>query len=91
MCGSYCHRPRPDSPPHGANLFAGGYETERSDGLNDNYLIAPGDKLEYLDLGRRQFLQCGNGRQSGQYFHPLMLAHHINVKNVPGQPKSIIW
>ncbi|EQC3574118.1 polysaccharide biosynthesis/export family protein, partial [Escherichia coli] len=32
-------------PPYGANLFAGGYETERSDGLNDNYLIAPGDKL----------------------------------------------
>ena len=32
-------------PPYGAKLFAGGYETERSDGLNDNYLIAAGDKL----------------------------------------------
>lgn len=32
-------------PPFGANLFAGGYETERVDGLNDDYLIAPGDKI----------------------------------------------
>jgi hypothetical protein len=32
-------------PPYGANLFAGGYESERSDGLNDNYLIAAGDKI----------------------------------------------
>ncbi|WP_246813597.1 polysaccharide biosynthesis/export family protein [Ferrimonas balearica] len=32
-------------PPYGANLFAGGYETERFDGLNDDYLVAPGDKI----------------------------------------------
>ncbi|WP_153914047.1 polysaccharide biosynthesis/export family protein [Shewanella sp. TC10] len=32
-------------PPYGANLFAGGYESERLDGLNDDYLIAPGDKV----------------------------------------------
>ena len=32
-------------PPYGANLFAGGYETERVDGLNENYLIAAGDKI----------------------------------------------
>ncbi|MBY6186846.1 polysaccharide biosynthesis/export family protein [Marinobacter hydrocarbonoclasticus] len=32
-------------PPYGANLFAGGYESERFDGLNDDYLIAPGDKI----------------------------------------------
>ncbi|WP_082766573.1 polysaccharide biosynthesis/export family protein [Ferrimonas marina] len=32
-------------PPYGANLFAGGYETERFDGLNEDYLIAPGDKI----------------------------------------------
>ncbi|PMG75689.1 sugar transporter [Shewanella sp. 10N.286.51.B7] len=32
-------------PPFGANLFAGGYETERLDGLNEDYLVAPGDKI----------------------------------------------
>ncbi|WP_282167914.1 polysaccharide biosynthesis/export family protein [Shewanella japonica] len=32
-------------PPYGANLFAGGYESERLDGLNEDYAIAPGDKV----------------------------------------------
>ena len=32
-------------PPFGSNLFKGGYESERSDGLNSNYLVAPGDKI----------------------------------------------
>jgi protein involved in polysaccharide export with SLBB domain len=31
--------------PYGANLFIGGFEAARSDGLNDAYLIAPGDKI----------------------------------------------
>jgi protein involved in polysaccharide export with SLBB domain len=36
----------PDAPPpFGANLFAGGYESERYDGLNAGYLLAPGDKV----------------------------------------------
>ncbi|MEI6859010.1 MAG: polysaccharide biosynthesis/export family protein [Shewanella sp.] len=32
-------------PPFGANLFAGGYESERIDGLNEDYAIASGDKV----------------------------------------------
>jgi protein involved in polysaccharide export with SLBB domain len=32
-------------PPYGANLFQGGFESERSDGLNSSYLVAPGDKI----------------------------------------------
>ncbi|MBE7213908.1 polysaccharide biosynthesis/export family protein [Shewanella benthica] len=32
-------------PPFGANLFAGGYESERIDGLNEDYAIASGDKI----------------------------------------------
>lgn len=32
-------------PPYGANLFAGGYESERQDGLSEDYVIAPGDKV----------------------------------------------
>jgi protein involved in polysaccharide export with SLBB domain len=31
--------------PYGANLFQGGFESERSDGLNSSYLVAPGDKI----------------------------------------------
>jgi hypothetical protein len=32
-------------PPYGANLFQGGFESQRSDGLNSSYLVAPGDKI----------------------------------------------
>ncbi|MCL1044125.1 polysaccharide biosynthesis/export family protein [Shewanella electrodiphila] len=32
-------------PPFGSNIFAGGFETERLDGLNEDYLIAAGDKV----------------------------------------------
>jgi len=34
-----------DIAPFGANLFIGGFETESFDGLNEDYLVAPGDKL----------------------------------------------
>jgi protein involved in polysaccharide export with SLBB domain len=34
-----------DIAPFGANLFIGGYETESFDGLNEDYIVAPGDKL----------------------------------------------
>jgi len=33
------------TPPFAANLFIGGFESERANGLNENYLIAPGDKI----------------------------------------------
>lgn len=32
-------------PPFGSNLFIGGFEAERGDGLNNSYLVAPGDKI----------------------------------------------
>lgn len=32
-------------PPYGANLFQGSFASERSDGLNSSYLVAPGDKI----------------------------------------------
>ena len=34
-----------ENPPYAANLFIGGFESERADGLNDNYLVAQGDKI----------------------------------------------
>ncbi|MFO3904268.1 polysaccharide biosynthesis/export family protein [Enterobacter hormaechei] len=67
-------------PPYGANLFAGGYETERSDGLNDNYLIAPGDKINIWIWGAVNFSNVVTVDNSGNIFIPDV--GPINVKNV---------
>ncbi len=67
-------------PPYGANLFAGGYETERSDGLNDNYLIAPGDKLNIWIWGAVNFSNVVTVDNQGNIFIPDI--GPINVKNV---------
>ena len=68
-------------PPYGANLFAGGYETERSDGLNDNYLIAPGDKLNIWIWGAVNFSNVVTVDNQGNIFIPDV--GPINVKNIP--------
>ena len=68
-------------PPYGANLFAGGYESERSDGLNDNYLIAPGDKLNIWIWGAVNFSNVVTVDNQGNIFIPDV--GPINVKNVP--------
>lgn len=68
-------------PPYGANLFAGGYETERSDGLSDNYLIAPGDKLNIWIWGAVNFSNVVTVDNQGNIFIPDV--GPINVKNVP--------
>ena len=57
-------------PPYGANLFAGGYETERSDGVNDNYLIAPGDKLNIWIWGAVNFSNVVTVDNQGNIFIP---------------------
>ncbi|MBC6501821.1 polysaccharide export protein [Citrobacter freundii] len=67
-------------PPYGANLFAGGYETERSDGLNDNYLVAPGDKLNIWIWGAVNFSGVVTVDNQGNIFIPDV--GPVNVKNV---------
>lgn len=57
-------------PPYGANLFAGGYETERTDGLNDNYLIAPGDKINIWLWGAVNFSNVLTVDNQGNIFIP---------------------
>ncbi|WP_242426217.1 polysaccharide biosynthesis/export family protein [Vibrio sp. qd031] len=57
-------------PPYGANLFAGGYETERTDGLNDNYLIAPGDKINIWIWGAVNFSNVATVDNQGNIFIP---------------------
>lgn len=32
-------------PPFGANLFTGAFQAERTDGLNADYVVAPGDRI----------------------------------------------
>lgn len=57
-------------PPYGANLFAGGYETERADGLNDNYLIAPGDKISIWLWGAVSHAEVVTVDNQGNIFIP---------------------
>ncbi|MGF1765986.1 polysaccharide export protein [Enterovibrio makurazakiensis] len=57
-------------PPYGANLFAGGYETERLDGLNEDYLIAAGDKLSIWLWGAVNFAEVVTVDNQGNIFLP---------------------
>ncbi|EIV8509721.1 polysaccharide biosynthesis/export family protein [Vibrio parahaemolyticus] len=57
-------------PPYGANLFAGGYESERSDGLNENYLIAPGDKINIWLWGAVTYADVVTVDNQGNIFIP---------------------
>ncbi|WP_318466403.1 polysaccharide biosynthesis/export family protein [Photobacterium leiognathi] len=68
-------------PPYGANLFAGGYETERVDGLNDNYLIATGDKINIWLWGAVTFSDVVTVDNQGNIFIPEI--GPIKVQNVP--------
>ncbi|MEZ9657997.1 polysaccharide biosynthesis/export family protein [Vibrio sp. 10N.261.52.F3] len=67
-------------PPYGANLFAGGYETERSDGLNDNYLIAAGDKINIWLWGAVNYSNVVTVDNQGNVFIPEI--GPIQVKDV---------
>nr|WP_202819664.1 polysaccharide biosynthesis/export family protein [Thaumasiovibrio occultus] len=68
-------------PPYGANIFAGGYETERADGLNSNYLIAPGDKINIWLWGAVNYTDVVTVDNQGNIFVPEI--GPINVLNVP--------
>jgi protein involved in polysaccharide export with SLBB domain len=67
--------------PFGANIFAGGYESERIDGMNDDYLIAAGDKLSIWLWGAVNFSQVITVDNQGNLFIPNV--GPINVLNVP--------
>lgn len=58
------------SPPYGANIFAGGYETERADGLNENYLVAAGDKISIWLWGAISFSNVLTVDNQGNIFIP---------------------
>lgn len=57
-------------PPYAANIFAGGYETERTDGLNDNYLVAAGDKINIWLWGAVNYSNVVTVDNQGNIFIP---------------------
>jgi len=70
-------------PPYGANLFAGGYESERTDGLNENYLIAAGDKINIWLWGAVNYADVTTVDTQGNIFIP-----NIGPINLEGVPAS---
>lgn len=67
--------------PYGANIFAGGYETERVEGTNDDYLIAPGDKISIWLWGAINFADVTTVDNQGNIFIPEI--GPIQVQNIP--------
>jgi protein involved in polysaccharide export with SLBB domain len=68
-------------PPYGANLFQGGFETERSDGLNSSYLVAPGDKISIQMWGTVNRAEVMTVDNQGNIFIPDV--GPVKVKDVP--------
>ena len=58
------------APPFGANIFSGGYESERVDGLSDDYLIASGDKISIWIWGGITFSDITTVDNQGNIFIP---------------------
>ena len=59
-----------ENPPFAANLFIGGFESERASGLNDNYLVAPGDKISIWMWGAINYSDVVTVDNQGNIFIP---------------------
>lgn len=70
-----------ENPPYAANLFIGGFESERADGLNDNYLVAQGDKISIWLWGAVNFADVVTVDNQGNIFIPNI--GPIQVANTP--------
>jgi protein involved in polysaccharide export with SLBB domain len=68
-------------PPYGANLFAGGYESERADGLRDNYPVAAGDKINLWLWGAVNYSSVVTVDNQGNIFIPEV--GPVQVKDIP--------
>jgi protein involved in polysaccharide export with SLBB domain len=68
-------------PPYGANLFQGGFESERSDGLNSAYLVAPGDKISVQMWGAVNRAEVMTVDNQGNIF--IVDVGPVKVKDVP--------
>ena len=70
-----------ENPPFAANLFIGGFESERSNGLNDNYLVAPGDKISIWIWGAINYSDVVTVDNQGNIFLPNI--GPVRVANTP--------
>ncbi len=70
-----------ENPPYAANLFIGGFESERADGLNDNYLVAQGDKISIWMWGAVNFADVVTVDNQGNIFIPNI--GPVQVANTP--------
>ena len=68
-------------PPFGANLFQGGFSTQRHDGLNAAYLVSPGDKIAIQMWGTVNREQIATVDNQGNIFIPDV--GPVAVKDVP--------
>jgi len=69
------------NPPFAANLFIGGFESERTSGLNDNYLVAPGDKISIWLWGAINYSDVTTVDNQGNIFIPNI--GPVRVANTP--------
>lgn len=67
--------------PFGANLFEGGFEAERFDGLNEDYLVAPGDKVSIWIWGAVNHADVTTVDNQGNIFIPEV--GPVSLLNVP--------
>lgn len=82
-------QPQMTNPPYAANLFIGGFESERADGLNDNYLIAQGDKISIWMWGAVNFADVVTVDNQGNIFIPNI--GPVHVANTPaGSVNSLV-
>ncbi|MCP5013500.1 MAG: polysaccharide export protein, partial [Aestuariibacter sp.] len=58
------------NPPFAANLFIGGFESERVSSVNENYLVAPGDQISVWMWGAVNYSDVVTVDSQGNIFIP---------------------
>ncbi|GGF74880.1 capreomycidine hydroxylase [Alteromonas lipolytica] len=70
-----------ENPPFAANLFVGGFESERTNSVNPNYLVAPGDQISIWLWGAVDYADVATVDSQGNIFIPNI--GPVNLLNVP--------
>lgn len=70
-----------ENPPFAANLFVGGFESERINTVNPNYLVAPGDQVSIWLWGAVEYSDVATVDSQGNIFIPNI--GPVNLLNVP--------
>ena len=63
--------------PFGANLFTGGFATEKRDGVNPDYVISPGDRIELRVWGATEINDMLAVDPKGNIFIPKVGPVHV--------------